>query len=62
MKTLEITNHKGESCSVDKKVFCQEGYCISCKIAIDYIAGVESKNRDILKMKEKLLELCQVQR
>jgi hypothetical protein len=61
MKTLEIVNHKGESCNINKKILCEEGYCISCQIAIDYITGVETKNKDILKLKEKLLELCQVQ-
>jgi hypothetical protein len=31
---VDVQNHKGHQCIVDPAIFCQEGYCSECWIAI----------------------------
>jgi hypothetical protein len=30
--TVKLEYHKGQTCVVDKKTFCQEGYCAGCEL------------------------------
>jgi len=43
-----LTNHKGNRCIYNPKVFCQEGYCQNCNLSRGGINGI-CKAEDLIK-------------